>query len=333
MSNTSNAQPSLNSITNEAQLPSSSTSSAPTTLSSQSHDHQPDRTLPQIRWHNRANLQANLRDLLQNPDACFRDRDQFVALQTILDGSHDVLYIAPTGGGKSLMFQLSSVISQNCSVVVVPHKDLKEDMQRNCQQLSIHAEVWEKSKVFQDIPQVLIVQYEHAIEEDFRTFVTQRSNEIGRVFVDEAHVYLTDRQWRKQFEQAYKLGCYGKQVILLSATIMPIKERALLDCLNLSYDTTSIVRSETMRDDLHIAVQAIPRLQDYVTQLIQRLSNRLSEYRLSDKAMLFCNRISDVTAIVIALKNADVSAYALHAKMSNDDRHNNMTSWTTSGSL
>src|SRR5512144_1767343 len=47
-------------------------------------------------------------------------------MQALLDG-HDVLFVSPTGSGKSLTYQVSGVLLEGCTIVVSPLLALQQD--------------------------------------------------------------------------------------------------------------------------------------------------------------------------------------------------------------
>ena len=80
-------------------------------------------------------------------------------IESVLGGK-DVLAVMPTGGGKSLCYQLPAVMRQGLTVVVSPLIALMNDQVRILKSLGIHAGhihsgmgVGEKRQLFQDIQQ------------------------------------------------------------------------------------------------------------------------------------------------------------------------------------
>ena len=67
-------------------------------------------------------------DLLDVPEPT---TDQLSAVRRLLEG-HDVLLVAPTGTGKSLVFQLAAAAAERLCVVVTPLLSLAGDQVRGC---------------------------------------------------------------------------------------------------------------------------------------------------------------------------------------------------------
>ena len=62
-----------------------------------------------------------LREMYDNPGTRFKSEEQAKAVQTALEGEQDMLAILPTGGGKSLVFQLPAWAEKHeTTVVIVP---------------------------------------------------------------------------------------------------------------------------------------------------------------------------------------------------------------------
>ena len=89
----------------------------------------------------------SLRELLKNSNARFKSSEQAKAVRCILRRKKDCLVILPTGGGKSLMFQLPVYMEKTLTtVVVIPFVALLEEMLEKCQELGLNCQEWKKVK-------------------------------------------------------------------------------------------------------------------------------------------------------------------------------------------
>ena len=87
----------------------------------------------------------SLRELLKNPNARFKSNEQAMAVRCIVKREKDCLVILPTGGGKSLVFQLPVYMEKTLTtVVVIPFVALIEEMLERCQGLELNCQEWKK---------------------------------------------------------------------------------------------------------------------------------------------------------------------------------------------
>lgn len=72
-------------------------------------------------------------------------RDQQIKTINAILSKHDVLLLAPTGGGKSLCYQLPAVFHKGLTIVVSPLLALMENQVWALQKLGIEAEMLSQS--------------------------------------------------------------------------------------------------------------------------------------------------------------------------------------------
>lgn len=135
-------------------------------------------------------------------------RGQKEIISSVLAG-RDVLAVLPTGGGKSLCYQLPAVVKRELVIVISPLIALMKDQVAGLQDLNIPAgslhsgqSEAEKKEVFRRMaeggPFVLYLSPERAQKEGFRQWIRQRP--IALFAIDEAHCVS---QWGHDFREEY----------------------------------------------------------------------------------------------------------------------------------
>ena len=135
-------------------------------------------------------------------------RGQQQIIQSVLDGK-DVLAVLPTGGGKSLCYQLPAVLKNDLVIVISPLIALMKDQvaalkKRGIAAGALHSgqSVAEKRDVFQrlekDGPFLLYLSPERTQKDTFKTWLTHRK--LALIAIDEAHCVS---QWGHDFREEY----------------------------------------------------------------------------------------------------------------------------------
>ncbi len=183
------------------------------------------------------------------------------AVEAILRG-RDLLVILPTGGGKSLCFQLPALMMEGVAVVVSPLIALMQDQVRalvknDIEAAAIHSDMEseEIKEVYRRIEKgnvkLLYVAPERITTEGFIDFL--RRVPVSLFVIDEAHCVS---EWGHEFRGDYRrLGLLKRNfpkipVAAFTATATPKVEEDIVAALELCEPLS--IRGKPIRENLHI---------------------------------------------------------------------------------
>ncbi|MBF0511583.1 MAG: DNA helicase RecQ [Candidatus Omnitrophica bacterium] len=255
--------------------------------------------------------------------------DQFLPMQEEIIGhvltGKDALVLMPTGGGKSLCYQLPALMFDGLTLVISPLIALMKDQVDGLKANGLAAEFINSSLKAQEIyrikdslkegqVKILYVAPERLANEAFRVFL--RGLKVSCIAVDEAHCisqwghdfrpdYLNLKDLREDFPKA--------GFVALTATATERVRRDILEHLNLR--TPRIFISSFNRPNLHYDI--IPR-NDAFKELLGIL--RSSEYK-NRSAIIYCFSRNDTEVLASDLCSKGLKAQAYHAGLEAGERH------------
>jgi ATP-dependent DNA helicase RecQ len=243
-------------------------------------------------------------------------------VDAILEG-RDTMTILPTGGGKSLCYQLPALMMDGLTIVISPLLALMHDQVTALRSIGIEAQMIssmqdreESSKIFSDLARgkirLLYLSPERLAMSGFADFLD--TIEISLFVVDEAHCVS---EWGHEFRDDYRRLSILRErypetpVAAFTATATRETERDIVSQLGLREPLT--VRGSLFRKNLFITVTR--RISDGRDQLMRFISAHSGKsgivYTLSRK---------QTENIASYLKKGGVKAEAFHAGMGSDER-------------
>lgn len=196
-----------------------------------------------------------------------------------LCAGHDTLGLMPTGGGKSITFQVPALALEGVCIVITPLIALMTDQVEALRKRGVRAAAIHSGLVRQEMVEILdtavfggyrllYVSPERLSSELF--LVKLRHMKVSFITVDEAHCIC---QWGYDFRPSYlKIADVrkvkpGVPVLALTATATPQAVDDIQD--KLAFHDGKVFSMSFRRDNLSYMVQRCPRRQTYLLKLLR----------------------------------------------------------------
>lgn len=254
--------------------------------------------------------------------------NQLEIIKSLLDG-HDVFVLMPTGGGKSLCYQLPALMSEGTAIVISPLIALMKNQVDSIRHYSEDDGVAHflnsslnkaaidkvKSDVLSGRTKLLYVAPESLTKEDNINFL--RGVNISFYAVDEAHCIS---EWGHDFRPEYRrirpiineIG--ARPVIALTATATPKVQHDIRKNLGMTRDT--VFRSSFNRTNLFYEVR--PKTKDVDRDII-----RFIKQNPGKSGIIYCLSRKRVEELAETLKVNDICCLPYHAGMDSATRSAN----------
>ena len=258
----------------------------------------------------------------------FRPGQQEI-VRDILQG-RDVLAIMPTGGGKSLCFQLPALLRRGVCIVISPLIALMQDQVRLLQDNGIDATFINSSLDRAEVARrlarlergelkLLYVAPERLLQSGFEGDVLPRlqaSHGITSLVVDEAHcVSDWGHDFRPEYRQLHRLRAQFPQVPIAAFTATAT-ERVRQD----------IVQQLALREPrIHVASFNRPNLYYAVRPKTRATYDELLEHarRENGAGIVYCLSRKRVDELAQQLQDDGIRALPYHAGLESDTRRDN----------
>ncbi len=234
----------------------------------------------------------------------------------------DSLLVLPTGGGKSLTYQVPALVRQRLSVVVSPLISLMKDQVDGLRQSGVPAAAVhsgqsgpERRDVAEDVERgllhLLFVSPERLVQPRFLEWLERVG--VGSFTIDEAHCIS---QWGHDFRPEYRMLAvlrdrFDVPFHACTATATPRVRDDIISQLHLR-DPEVLVGSFD-RPNLVYRVQPRDGAAAQVREILKRHENEAS--------IVYCITRKETEELAAALVSSGVKAAAYHAGLSSEERH------------
>jgi ATP-dependent DNA helicase RecQ len=255
------------------------------------------------------------------------------AIEGVLEGPRRALVIAPTGGGKSLTYQLPATLLPSTSVVISPLVALMDDQVRALEARGIGATYLastlspEERRARQDRLAAGAIKLLYVAPERLAT--PGAIEQLARlrpplVAIDEAHCIS---QWGHDFRPDYlRLGEVLKKLapahaVACTATATPRVRDEILEKLGWAGATTRLVLRGFARPNLHLSALEVGRTKERRAQLTAALKEALGPSKKTDgAAIVYCATRRAAEDAGVHLRTLGYRAAVYHAGLSPDER-------------
>lgn len=247
------------------------------------------------------------------------------AIDALLDGAGRVLVVAPTGGGKSLCYQLPASVLGGTTIVVSPLIALMEDQVRSLQERGIPATFLASTldpderrrrerKLFEGGYRLVFV----APERLRSSWLVDRLRalEPPLVAIDEAHCIS---QWGHDFRPDYlRVGeilrdLRPARVLACTATATPLVRDEIVARLGLGDDTAVVLRGFA-RPNLHLSVAEIEGFTARRREALSRVTEVLGRSSAPDgAAIIYAGTRRNTEKVAADFEGAGWRSAAYHA--------------------
>lgn len=275
----------------------------------------------------------------------------------------DLLVLMPTGGGKSLCYQLSAIASSGFSLIISPLIALIWDQIADLKEKGIDARAWAsdlsltevlgiredikagKVKILYTTPEMLIqsTQLNSLLNVgsigsigNIGSNVNNGLNSLDRIIIDEAHCVSN---WGHEFRDSYlelvnlKKRLPNVQIVAFTATATPLVQLDIIRILGMQ--KVKIYRQSYIRENLHYSVKKRETSSSFSKQkfsesFLDEICQWIREHDyLRKTGIIYCLSRDNSEELAESLQNRGLSAEFFHAGMLTEEKRATQMRWLT----
>lgn len=257
-------------------------------------------------------------------------KGQEKAIQSVIDGN-DTLVLFPTGGGKSLCYQVPALLFDGLTLVISPLVALMQDQVDQLNRLGIRATFLNSTISYKEVEQRLVnarngmYKLLYIAPERLNTDLwkaEQQRLKIDLIAIDEAHCIS---EWGHDFRPAYRMIREGLKEIdkgvrwlALTATATPEVKKDLLKVLE--FKEPMIITGGFKRENLNWWVIKSEQKQSKLKKTVHKASEMGS-------GIIYSSTRKDCERWAEQFTAEGVPAKAYHAGLSSEEREKVQNEW------
>ena len=256
----------------------------------------------------------------------FRPQQEAI-IQSVLAGK-DTLALLPTGGGKSICYQVPALMMEGVCLVISPLIALMKDQvagleKRGIPAAALHSGIgyYDNIKILQDAVAgkyvFLYVSPERLQTELFGEFLREMA--ISLVAVDEAHCIS---QWGYDFRPAYlriaelRQALPGVPILAVTASATPVVEKDIIE--KLEFEDYTVSRQSFERPNVSFSVF---NAESKINKLLEILNN------VPGSSIVYCRNRKTTKQVAQLLTLQGIQADFYHAGLPQAERSEKQDAW------
>ena len=252
----------------------------------------------------------------------------------------DILVFVMTGGGKSLCYQLPSLLTDKVTIVISPLKSLMEDQVNELKKLNIKSCIfsgdqlqYEKFEILQDLLSFsntykIIFTNPETLEKNLKFLEVLENlykiDKISMIVFDEAHcISIWGNDFRPSYLKMSKIRDIFKKIPFMALTASATKkvEIEIKKILNLSVNT-EIIKESFRRENLNIQI-IDARGKNVFIDIENKLKNNLK----NKSGIIYCNSRKKCESLQEYLFEKGIKAAYFHAGLDKEKRIDIQNKW------
>ena len=257
----------------------------------------------------------------------FRGRQQAI-IESVLAGK-DTLALLPTGGGKSLCFQIPALLKDGLCIVISPLIALMKDQVANLEKKGIPALAIHSGLTQFEVKQTMLkaaysdYKFLYLSPERLETSVFKEylpAINISLIAVDEAHCIS---QWGYDFRPSYlriielrNQLAHPVPILALTASATPVVQKDIAD--KLALEEPAVFKQAFVRPNISYSVF---KADSKLNKLLEVLQN------VPGSSIVYCKTRRQTKEIAKLLSHHRVAAGCYHAGLTQEERNQGQQQW------